>query len=79
MKHADFFLRHLQDACGTDYFELFKYDDCMPRCCGFFKEQYYRLYSGRVDLNGETKFLDIDKNSDDVMLAQILAEFGIWE
>lgn len=82
MKVVDYTLEHARDDFGTAMLFLYRFDADdpygIPACCGVFKEHYFHLYCGRADINGETKYLEIDRNADSVMLEQILSEFGIW-
>lgn len=81
MKRSDFFFKHLQDGVGTQHLVLYRYreDEKSPQPVGTFARLYYKLYSGRVDIDGQTRFLDIDENPDEIMIEQIMSEFGVWE
>ena len=77
-----YFLQHFTDGVGRDHIIMRRIDNTgLPPaiCAELSNAGYYRDYCGRADINGETKYLEIHADSDEVMLEEILAEFGIWE
>lgn len=76
-----YFLQHFTDSVGTDHIIMRRLDDSglPPAICAELTNQYCHEYWGRADINGESKYLEIHADSDEIMLEEILAEFGIWE
>lgn len=80
-KPVQYTLDHVTDVCGADTIIITRSgnsDPCgVPACCGMLKELERDCYRGRVDIDGESRFLEICKNPDDYMLYDILSEFDI--
>lgn len=76
-----YFLQHFTDGVGRDHIIMRHLDDTglPPAICAELSNLWLGEYSGRADINGECKYLEIHADSDEVMIEEILARFGIWE